>query len=56
MQTLKKVSCDPMCGFSVQSHEGKEVVDLTMRHVKHAHPGMKVTEKDVKGMMKTVKK
>ena len=52
---LKKISCDPICGFAVQSHDGKEVINLTMMHAKHAHPGMKVSSDELKKMMKTVK-
>lgn len=46
------VTCDPACGFMVRSHDQKEVVDITIKHAKRAH-NKKVTEKDVKGMMKT---
>lgn len=54
-KNLKRISCDPMCGFMVQSHDEKEVVDLAKQHVKHAHPEMKVTTNDLTGMMKNVK-
>jgi predicted small metal-binding protein len=48
---LKKVECDPKCGFAVQSHDEKEVIDIAMKHAKKAH-NMDVTEKDARGMMK----
>lgn len=48
---LKKISCDPMCGFSVQSHEEKEVLDMAMAHVKHAHPDKKVSMDEMKKSM-----
>lgn len=48
---LKKIECDPKCGFIVQSHDEKEIVEIAMQHAKKAHK-MKITEKDAKGMMK----
>ena len=50
---LNKVSCDPMCGFSVQSHDEKELISFVMEHVKNAH-GKKMSEAEVRGMMKKV--
>lgn len=50
-EKLKKVECDPKCGFVIQSHDEKEIVDVTMQHSKKAH-NMNITEKDVRGMMK----
>lgn len=50
-EKLKKVECDPKCGFMVQSHDEKEVVEIALQHAKKAHK-MNITEKDVKGMMK----
>ena len=50
-EKLKKVECDPKCGFAIQSHDEKEVVDVAMQHAKKAH-SMNLTEKDVKDMMK----
>ena len=52
---IKRVSCDPICGFMVQSHNEKEVVDMAMKHVKGAHPDMNFSKNDAMGMMKTVK-
>jgi predicted small metal-binding protein len=48
---LKKVECDPKCGFVVQSHDEKELVEIATLHAKKLH-NLKITEKDVKGMMK----
>ena len=48
---IKKVECDPKCGFAIQSHDEKEVIDIAVKHAKKAHK-MDITEKDVKGMMK----
>ena len=51
-KTLKKVECDPKCGFMVQSHDEKEVIDIAMQHAKKYHTDMKMTEKDIRNMMK----
>ena len=48
---LKKVECDPTCGFMVRSHDEKELVDLVIQHAKKSH-NMDVSEKDVKEKMK----
>jgi predicted small metal-binding protein len=50
-EKLKKIECDPKCGFLVQSHDEKEIVEIALQHAKKAHK-MNITEKDVKGMMK----
>jgi predicted small metal-binding protein len=50
-EKLKKVECDPKCGFLVQSHDEKEIVEIAMQHAKKSH-NMQITEKDVKEMMK----
>lgn len=46
---LKSISCDPVCGFLLQSHDEQEILDLTMMHAKNAHPDMNVTEDVIKG-------
>jgi predicted small metal-binding protein len=48
---LKKVECDPQCGFVVQSHDEKEVIEVAKQHAKKAHQ-MDITDNDVKKMMK----
>jgi predicted small metal-binding protein len=50
-EKLKKVECDPKCGFLVQSHDEKEVIEIATQHAKKAH-NLSITVKDVKGMMK----
>jgi len=50
-EKLKKVECDPKCGFLIQSHEEKEIVEIAMQHAKKAH-SMVITEKDVRAMLK----
>ncbi len=48
---LKKLECDPKCGFAIQSHDEKEVIDIAIKHAKKAH-SMDVSEKEAKGMIK----
>jgi predicted small metal-binding protein len=49
---LKSVSCDPACGFMVQSHDEKELTSIVIAHAKSAHH-KDLTADDVKGMMKS---
>lgn len=35
--TLKRIECDPKCGFIVQSHDDKEVVEIAREHAKKFH-------------------
>lgn len=49
---LKSVSCAPECGFMVRSHDEAEVSSIVIAHAKSRH-NKELTEKDVKGMMKT---
>ena len=48
---LKTVSCDPICGFMVRSHDTKEIIDIIKDHAKHVH-NMKITDNEVKAKMK----
>jgi len=50
-EKLKKVECDPKCGFMIQSHDEKEIVAIATAHAKKSHK-MTITAKDVKAMMK----
>ncbi len=50
---LKKVECDPKCGFSLQSHDEKEMMEFTKKHAKNAHD-MNVSDSEIRKMMKTV--
>lgn len=50
---LKKIECDPKCGFQVVSHDEKELTEIAIGHAKKFHK-MTVSEKDVKAMMKPV--
>jgi len=50
---LKSVSCDPACGFMIQSHNEKEISEVVIAHAKNAH-NKDVKAEDVKAMMKTV--
>ena len=49
---LKQLSCDPSCGFLIKDHDEAEIADLAMRHARNAHPDMKVSMNDLKGMIK----
>jgi len=50
-EKLKKIKCDPKCGFLVRSHDEKEIIEIATQHAKKSH-NMAITEKDVKGMLK----
>ncbi len=52
-KNLKSISCDPICGFMVRSHNEKEILNLASTHVKKMHPQMKVSEADLKKMIKS---
>lgn len=52
-QPLKKVSCDPVCGFEVQSHDEKELVGIVVKHAKHAHDKT-LSESEAEDMMVAV--
>ncbi len=41
-----KVSCDPECGFMVQSHNKGELIKIVKGHVKDIHK-MNTTDLDV---------
>ena len=50
--TLKRIECDPKCGFIVQSHDENEVLDIAKVHAKAKHK-MDATIEQLKGMLKT---
>ena len=50
MATLKKLECDPTCGFMVRSHDEKELVEIVREHAKKSH-NLTVTEKDIREKM-----
>ncbi len=52
-EKLRKIECPSPCNFSVQSHDEKEIVELTRQHAKKQH-NMMITEQDVRKMIKTV--
>ena len=31
---LRKIECSPVCGFAVQSHDGKELIEMGIQHAK----------------------
>ena len=50
-EKLKKLECDPKCGFLIQSHDEKEIVEIAIQHAKKSH-SMAITEKDARAMLK----
>jgi len=44
---VKQVTCDPACGFVVQSRDEKEICTMVKQHAK-THHNMKLSDKDVK--------
>jgi predicted small metal-binding protein len=50
-QELFVVTCSPECGFMIQSHDKKEIIDTTKRHTRNVH-NMKTSEKEIKSMIK----
>lgn len=44
---LKKVECDPKCGFMIRSHDEKEVIKAAIVHAKKSHKET-LTEKEVR--------
>ncbi len=51
---LKQIDCGPECGFLIRSHDEKEILDMTRKHVKQFH-GMDMSEADVKKDIENVK-
>ena len=52
--TLKKLECDPKCGFLIQSHDEKEIIEIAKEHARKFHNKTAITEKDIRGMVKAV--
>ena len=48
---MKKIECDPACGFMIKSHDEKELIEVVKAHAKKAH-NMTITDKDVKDKIK----
>jgi predicted small metal-binding protein len=49
---LKKVECDPKCGFMIRSHDEKEVVAAAIQHAKKSH-NETLSEKEVRTNLMT---
>jgi predicted small metal-binding protein len=49
---MYSVSCDPICGFMVKSHDEDEVVSLAMEHVSSKHPEKHITMDQLKSTVK----
>jgi predicted small metal-binding protein len=50
---MYSVSCDPMCGYMVKSHDPEETVNMAFTHVSNKHKDKNLTRDQVKGTMKT---
>ena len=55
MGAMKSFSCDDKCGFMVKSHDGKEVMSSAKSHVMKHHAEMKMSDKQIKEMIKEEK-
>lgn len=50
---LMQVSCAPECGFMIQSHDEKELMEMVKTHAYNAHQ-MKMSDEEVKDKMEMV--
>lgn len=50
MEKNMEVTCDPMCGFRVRSHDKAELTKIVQMHAKGAHK-LNMTPKDVETKM-----
>lgn len=50
-EKLKKLECDPKCGFLIRSHDEKEILDIAILHAKKAH-NLAITVEDARKMIK----
>lgn len=49
---LKSISCDPICGFMVRSHDEEELIEMITAHGNKMHPEVKMTEEQLRSMIK----
>ena len=49
---MYSISCDPICGYMVKSHDPEEVVDMAYTHVSTKHSEKGATRDQVKDTMK----
>jgi predicted small metal-binding protein len=49
---MYSVSCDPMCGFMVKSHDKNEAVNHAYQHVSSKHAEKKLTRDQVMSSVK----
>lgn len=54
MEHLKRIVCDPDCGFMVQSHNEDEVMHMGEEHAKNIHHDNSITKEKLSAMMKDV--
>lgn len=53
-QQLKQINCGPECGFLMRSHDEKEIIEATKKHVKQFH-GQDMSEAEIKKDLENVK-
>ena len=51
VSNLKKLVCDPNCGFMVTRHDESEIVNAGLFHTTNIH-NMNLTPKEVRNMIK----
>ncbi|MBI4100480.1 DUF1059 domain-containing protein [Candidatus Microgenomates bacterium] len=52
-RSLKRIICDPECGFMVQSHDEEELVEIAKKHAKTMHD-MEASDEEIRAMVETV--
>ncbi len=48
---LWSISCEPTCGFAVQSHDRNEVLNLCYEHTSQVHPEKNLTREQLSSMI-----
>jgi predicted small metal-binding protein len=52
-EQMYSVSCDPVCGFVVKSHDRNEVASLAYEHVSAKHPEKNLSSEQISADVKT---
>jgi len=52
LMKLQRVECDPMCGFMVQSHDEREILEIVKQHARKSHDKT-LSDKDVRALIKS---
>jgi predicted small metal-binding protein len=51
---MKKIDCDPNCGFMVRSSDEKELIEVIIQHFKRTH-NIALSERDAKAKIEPVR-